>query len=74
MKVRSTFFVAIVGLLIGLGGLYNLESNPQSIALWVYTLGGFTLLVFADRIVNWATLRRPMATHFNHVPLKRFRR
>ncbi len=73
MKVRSTFFVAIVGLSIGFGGLYNLESNPQSIALWVYTISGFTLFVFADRILNWATLRRPMATHFNGVPQKRFR-
>ena len=73
MKVSSTFFVAIAGLLIGFGGLYNLESNPQSIVLWVYTFSGFTLFVFADRIVNLVTLRRPMATHVYGVPPKRFR-
>jgi len=73
MKTAMKFGLAIFGFVVASGCLYQLQSDPKNISLWVGMMVGILLFFTAERIVYWSMFRKPVATHFDGIPPKRFR-
>ncbi len=74
MKTAMKFGLALLGFVVASGCLYQLQSNPRNISLWIGMIVGIVLFFIAERIVYWSMFRKPMATHVYGVPPRRVRR